>query len=165
MALTQSCDMDYQDTRDSRLLVAPVVFRSKWQGKHWEQLLHGNVPGFVYLPSLSEEELGTIGVKLWPADEEASVVLGSACVISRRIAGKPIFGLSNEMRILLQERLVVYWSVRNWSTAGQFERLKGKRIADIKTTDEKFDGPGRLYKLVLANGDEDEATIGLVLRK
>ena len=165
MAVTQSCDLDYQDERDSRMAVAPVVFRSKWQGKQWEQILPGNVPGFLYLPSMSKEEKAKVGAPGWPVDEGAAVVLGSTCLISRQIAGKPKFGLSNEMRALLQERLVVYSSVRNWTTSGQFERLKGKRIEFIQATDEKFDGPGRLFKVTLGNGDEDEATVGLVLPK
>jgi hypothetical protein len=114
---------------------------------------------------MSQEEKVRIGAPGWPADEESAVVLSSPCVISRRIAGKPKFGLSNGMRALLQERLVVNSSVRNWTTPGQFARLKGKRIEYIQATDEKFDGPGRLFKLTLGNGEEDEATVGLILPK
>lgn len=165
MILTQGCDLEHPDPNDSRLLVAPVVFEPKWRGKHWARILRGDVPGFLYLPSMSAEEKDRAGAKGWPADEEAAVVLGSACVISRGASRPPAFGLSPDMRALLQERLVVYWSVRNWTTPKQFELLKGKRISYIQDTEEKFSSPGRLYKLTLTNGEEDEATVGLILRK
>ncbi len=165
MVLTQGCDLDHPDPQDSRLLVAPIVFSAKWQGKHWSRILAGDVPGFLYLPSMSVDEKNRAGAGGWPEDEEAAVVLSSACVISREIARRPVFGLSPEMRALLQERMVVFWSVRNWTTPSQFEKLKGKRIVEIHDTEEKALGPGRLYKLTLANGEEDEATVGLVLRR
>jgi hypothetical protein len=35
MVLSQSCELDRQEADDSRVLIAPIVFQTKWPGDHW----------------------------------------------------------------------------------------------------------------------------------
>ncbi len=52
MVLIQSCELDHQDPDDSRVLVAPVVFRTKWPGDHWGPIRDGAKAGYLYLERL-----------------------------------------------------------------------------------------------------------------
>ncbi len=145
-------------------MMAPIVFRSMWDGSHWKQIRDGSALPYVYLPALDEQEYRRLEAKGWPAGVEAAVVLGSGSLLSLRLAGVPRFGMNAAMRSVFQQRLVLWQSVRDWKSAGQHTQLKGKRIADVVQTGETHPAPGVLFKLALEDGQDDEATVGLILR-
>lgn len=171
MILNQGCDLERLDENDSRLLVAPIVFKAKWPGdSRWKQIREGAAPGFVFLPPMRESDKSRTGSqKGWPSEVEAAAVLASATTIGRRVAGESSFGLSSEMQHVLQQRMVTYGSVRDWKAASQRKEIIGKQIMEVSETDEKTDGPAKLYKIHIADpgGDTgaDEVTVGMLFRK
>jgi hypothetical protein len=165
MVLEQSCELIAQDAQDSRLQVAPVVFRTQWDGDHWSYIRQGTAPGYFYLPAMSESDLKRFRIKGWLPDTPAAVAMKSATPITPSLAGSSRFGLSNEMRGLLQARLVDFWSVRGWRRAANLDTLVGKTIKAIFETDEKHPGPGRIVKVLVSDDDDDdEITVGMVFR-
>lgn len=171
MVLNQGCDLERQDENDARLIVAPVVFRSKWPGdERWRQIRSGSAPGYLFLPLPREGDLSRTGkLKGWPPGVEAAVAFSSTTTISRMVAGAPAFGLSLEMQHLLQQRIVTFFSVRDWKAAKQREEIIGKQVRAISETDEKPDGPAKLYKVHLADpgglSGDDEITVAMLFRK
>ncbi len=165
MLLTSTCELDYIDDADSRLIVAPVVFRQTWEGSHWDQIRRGERPAYLFLPPMAETLQTQIGAEGWITGMEAAVVLASATLVSREVAGPSRFSLTSEWRHALQERLVKFFSVRDWKSADQFNQLLHKRIAALSETDEPLPENGRLFKMALENGQDDEAAVGLVLRQ
>lgn len=168
MVVAQSCELEHQDPADTRLLVAPIVLRSQWDGPQWDRIRSGRAPGFVLLPPPSQKERAEArgGIRGWPEDVEAAVVLGSTALASHRCAGTVAFGLSLEMQHLLQSKLVDFWSVRGWKSFAQRDELVGKTIVAISETDETADGPHKLCKITLADADAgDEISAGLLLRR
>lgn len=167
MVLEQTCEITWKEKVDSRLLVAPVAFADKWQGsEHWSRIRQGTLLGFVYLPAMDAQTRKRLKVgEGWPLEVEAAVCLGSTTVTSTELMGEPVFGLHSDTRHYLQERLVRFWSVRGWKGAGQAQELVGKRITAVSETDESHPGEGKLFKLALENGEEDEATVGLILHR
>ena len=171
MILNQGCDLERLDDNDSRLIIAPVVFKTKWPGDvRWSQIRDGAAPGYMFLPAMREADRNRTGSpKGWPQGVEAAAVLSSTTTIGRRVAGEPAFGLSSEMQHLLQQRLVSFFSVRDWKAAKQRKEILGKQILEISETDERTDGPAKLYKIHLADpgadtGD-DEITVGVLFQR
>ena len=163
MVLFQSCELDHQDSDDSRVVVAPVAFRSKWPGDHWGAIHDGSMAGHLYLPSMDRSTQARIKARGWPPDTDAAVCLASASAASHRVVGVPRFGLGQGMTMLSQQRLVTFFSIRNWSRTEHADILEGKRVVGVRRTSEVFRGPGALFKVMLAD-DDDEMTVGIVLR-
>jgi hypothetical protein len=160
----QSCEIAQKAGEDSRMLVAPVVFRSKWNGAHWNQIRAGAVPSMFFLPPADESTKSRFQARGWPAHTDAAVVLESTTCVSRQLVPSAVFGLSGDMRAALQAQLVDFWSVRGWMRSKWAGTLEGKRISHVQGTYEQFLGPGRLHKIALEDdaGAEDEVTVGLV---
>jgi len=163
MVLFQSCELDHQDPADSRVVIAPVVFRPKWPGDHWGAIRDGSMAGYLYLPSMDRSTQGQVKARGWPVDTDAAVCLASASAASHKVTGATKFGLSQDMTMLAQQRLVTFFSIRNWSRTEHADILEGKRVVGVRRTSEVFRGPGALFKVMLAEGD-DEMTVGIVLR-
>lgn len=167
MILDQTCEIVQEDPDDSRVIVAPIVFESTWPGTHWSQIRDGTAPGYYYLPPLSDEEKRRWSAPPgWLSGTPAAVALRSVCGVTKALARVPLFGLSPEMRGLLQARLVDFYSVRGWRRGRDLNDLVGMEIRTIWDTDEKFPGPGRLRKIGLTKtgGSDDEITVGLIFR-
>lgn len=162
MVLEQSCEIEHKHANDSRLLVAPIVFRNLWDGPFWAHIRAATAPGFLFLPPLSAADRTRYGAHGWPLDTDAAVVLENTTCISRRSAPNGAFGLDSQMRTALQQRLVDFWSVRGWMRSKHRDAILGRRITEISETYEQFAGPGRLHKIALDN--DEEITAGLVFR-
>lgn len=165
MLLEQSCEIAQKDPHDSRLLIAPVVFRKHWDGPFWKGIRSSAAPGLLFLPPMTTTERERYDVRGWPLNTDAAVVLESTTCVSRELVASGVaFGLSGQMRAVLQAKLAEFWSVRGWMRSGHRDTLVGKRIIEVLQTYEQFTGPGRLYKAILEDDSgEDEATVGLVL--
>lgn len=168
MVLEQSCEIAHKHANDSRLLAAPVVFRKHWDGPFWAGIRAGAAPGLFFLPPVTAAERERYGVRGWPLNSDATVVLESTMCVSRELVVPSVaFGLSGPMRAALQAKLADFWSVRGWMRSKHRDTLLGKRIIEVSQTHEQFAGPGRLHKVVFEDEDEDEddqdeATVGLV---
>jgi hypothetical protein len=162
MVLEQSCEIEHKDAHDSRLLVAPIVFRNDWPGPHWNHIRQSNTPGMFFLPPIDEDTRSRFQAHGWRAETDAAVVLESTTCVSRRLAPGAVFGLDPQMRAMLQQRLVDFWSVRGWMRSKHRNTILGRRITEISQTYEQYPGPGRLHKVAL-DGDE-EITVGFVFR-
>lgn len=164
MVLFQSCELDHQDPADSRVIVAPVVFRSKWPGDHWGAIRDGAKAGYLYLPEMDRNTQGRVKARGWPLDTDATVCLASASAVSHRVLGPAKFGLSHDMTMVAQQRLVTFFSIRNWSRTEHADILEGKRVVGVQRTSEVYRGPGALFKVMLAGEAGDEMTVGIVLQ-
>lgn len=168
MVLFQSCELDHQDPDDSRVLVAPVVFRTKWPGDHWGPIRDGAMAGYLYLPGMYRNTQGRVKAHGWPRETDGAVCLASTSAVSHKVLGPAKFGLSQDMTLLAQQRLVTFFSIRNWSRTEHADILEGKRVVAVQRTSEVFRGPGPLFKLMLADlmlaDPDDEMTVGIVLQ-
>jgi hypothetical protein len=155
MIVSQGCELDKKSGDDSRVLVAPVVTEPMWPGVHWDDIRRGARTGYLYLPAMDEGSHSRAGApKAWPVAMEAAVALASTSCIGDTCIAQRMFGLSHEMQHVLQERLVVFLSVRGWAREAALKKVIGRRIVDVSRTDEKTDGPASLYKMQL-DGDEE----------
>lgn len=164
MVLFQGCELAYQDPGDSRVVVAPVAFATKWPGDHWGPIRTGAKAGYLYLPPLDRNTQGRVKARGWPVDTAAAVCLASATVVSHKVLGQARFGLSQDMTMVAQQRLVDFFSIRNWSRTEHADILEGKRIVGVRRTSEVFHGPGTLFKVALAGDEDDEMSVGIVLQ-
>lgn len=171
MILNQGCELSRPDPDDSRILVAPIVFRSKWPSDdRWRQIREGSAPGFVFLPPMRENDMSrTQNPRGWPEEVEAAAVLSSVTTVGRRVLDEVAFGLSSEMQHILQRQIVSYFSVRDWKSFKQRDEVLNKEILAISETDETTDGPAKLYKVHLAEpggqSGDDEITVGMLFRR
>jgi hypothetical protein len=113
MVLEQSCEIEHKDANDSRLLVAPVVFRHDWNGPHWNNIREGAIPGMFFLPPIDEDTKSRYQADGWPTDTDAAVVLENTTCVSRRLVPSATFGLDPQMRTTLQAKLADFWTVRS----------------------------------------------------
>jgi hypothetical protein len=164
MVLLQGCELDHQDPADSRIVVAPVVFRTKWPGGHWGGIRDGSKAGYLYLPPMDRNTQGRVKARGWPVDVDAAVCLASATAVSHRVVGPAKFGLSQDMTMVAQQRLVTFFSIRDWSRTEHADLLEGKRVVSVARTSEVFRGPGALFKVTLAGDADEEMTVGIVLQ-
>jgi hypothetical protein len=164
MVLFQSCELDHRDPADSRVMVAPVAFQSKWPGDHWGTIRDGSKAGYLYLPPMDRNTQGRAKARGWPVDTPAAVCLASATAVSHKVLGQARFGLSQDMTMVAQQRLVDFFSIRNWSRTAHADILEGKRIVGVRRTSEVFRGPGTLFKVALTGHEDDEMSVGIILR-
>jgi hypothetical protein len=162
--ISPTCELVKQHESDSRLVLAPIVFRSLWDGDHWKEISEGKTLPYAYLPPITEQQQREFKAEGWPTDMDAAVVLGSGTVASHNLAGSPRFGMDAVMRMRLQQRLVLWQSERDWKSSSQFKELRGKRIVDVVETHDRHAEGGILFKLALEDDFDDEATLGIVLR-
>jgi len=167
VVLTQSCELEYADEQDSRVLVAPLVSRALWSNGPWELIERDALPGFLSLPSVAADEVDEVDLgAAWP---ESAVALASATLVSRGVvAPNRVISLSPPWVTRLQEALVRFTSVRGWADVPAAEALRGKVIVDVRETVESVPGPARLTKVVLDDpdgGDEITVVCGLRARR
>ena len=163
MVVEQSCELAQKDSNDSRILVAPVVFRAHWDGPQWTAIRRGQVPGLAFLPPIDAATATRYAIKGWPENSDAAVMLESTTCVSRMLTPGAVFGLSGDMRARLQAKLSDFWTIRGWMRDKWAQSVTGKRIASVDSTFEQFTGPGRLHKVHLDDGaDGDEVTVGWV---
>jgi hypothetical protein len=166
VVVSQSCELEYADEQDARVLVAPLVSSGVWTNGPWELIRRGSLPGFLHLPGATAAEVADFGLDAdWP---ESAVALGSTTLVSRGIvAPNRMMSLSPAMTMALQESLVRFTSVRGWGDVPAAEGLRGKQIVDVRETVEMVPGPARLTKVVLDGPDgsgADEITVVCGLR-
>jgi len=165
LLLHQSCEIEYADEADSRLIVSPLVLRNHWSSGPWSLIERDELPGFMYLPRLSEEDAEAIGCK--KGIPEAAVAFASTTLLSRAIF-KPnrLASLRPEHLGRLQASAVRFFSVRGWASTRELANLVGKTVVDAQETAESVPGPSRLAKVLLRGeeGSDDEVTVTWGLR-
>lgn len=164
VVVSQSCELEYSDPDDARILVAPIVSQPVWSNGPWERIEGNALPGYMYLPPI--EQTGAEQLDLasaWPA---AAVAIGSTTLISKAmVRPNRIMTLSPRGVTDLQAALVRFMSVRGWGDLAAATQLTGKRIVDVKETIEMVPGPSRLTKVMLEDDDGgDEITVVCGLR-
>jgi hypothetical protein len=164
MVLHQNCELDQSSEADSRLLVAPIVFRANWPTGLWSEIRKNNLPGYLYLPRAAVGELTDAPLDEW---HESAVVFASATLLGKGLV-RPNrqLALTYDMLPHLQKAVVRYSSVRGWATHAVAEGLVGKTIIGVEETAETVRAPARLSKVFLRDGDDgDETTVVLGLRQ
>ena len=162
--VAQTCELDNQVADDSRVLVAPVAFGSLWDKGQWSDLRSNRAFGYFYLPPMSSEDREKLKARGWPADTESAIVFGNTTVISRQLVGPPVFGVDARIRGLLQEKLTLFWTVRDWKQDARASELEGMTIVKVDQTREIHREKGILHKVHLSNGRDDEASVGIVFK-
>jgi hypothetical protein len=160
--LSQSCEFVNRNPSDTRVHVAPVVFRHAWPGEQWSVIRDASAAGFLYLPKLTEKDRqkGGGSTDAWP-DDEAAIVISSSTLVSLTVLSGPRFSVTLGMQHLLQRQVVSFFSVRDWKSDRQRDELIGKRITEVARTYERVGGPAPLYKVALTD-DEDEVSVVLM---
>jgi hypothetical protein len=165
IVLHQNCELDYADANDSRISVAPIVSRPRWPNGPWKQISGGELPNYLYLPSMDDETQATLRLsKPWP---ESAVAFASITGLSKGIVGpNRLFRLSDAMIPHLQSQLVRATTVRGWGSTRELDMLRGRRIIKAEETAETVRGPSRLAKIFL-EGEEgsEELTVTWGLRR
>jgi hypothetical protein len=162
--VSQSCELEYADEQDARILIAPIVSEPVWPNGPWELIERGSLPGYLYLPPLNDAGANELDLGAsWP---QSAVALGSTTLVSRAIvAPNRIMALSPAAVTELQAALVKFTSVRGWGDKNAAGALRGKRIVDVRETVETVPGPSRLTKVMLDGPDGgDEITVVCGLR-
>jgi hypothetical protein len=156
MVLHQACELEFGDPEDSRIIIAPITSSALWPEASWSFLRTNKVPGFVYLPSLGEEEAAALGLEsAWP---ESVVCLAGATQSSLNlIKPRRQLALAPETLPILQDSLTRFFSVRGFADAGAVEAAKGKRLIRVVETNQTVPGPSKLVKLYFGeNTDEPD---------
>lgn len=167
MVVGQNCEIEYADEQDSRLLVAPLASRPQWPEGPWDWLRRNQLPGYLYLPGFVAKEAEFDARSDMP---ESVVVLASGTIVSRALVrNRRFLSLAQPMLPLLQEKLSRFLTTRGYASDRELQALPGKRVVDVRRTDETVSGPSRLYKVVLgeADGDgdgDDEMTVSFGCR-
>ncbi len=154
MVVGQNCEIEYANEQDSRLLVAPLASRPQWPEGPWDWLRRNQLPGYLYLPAFVADEAGFDARGDMP---ESVVVLASTTLVTRALVrNRRFLSLSQPMLPLLQEKLSRFLTTRGYASDREVQALAGKRVVDVRRTDETVSGPSRLYKVVFGEADEDE---------
>jgi len=163
VVVSQSCELEYADEQDARVLVAPIVSEPLWPNGPWELIERGTLPGYLYLPPLNAAEADELRLEgPWP---RSAIALGSTTLASRAIvAPNRIMALSPATVIDLQAAIVRFTSVRGWADGDAARALRGRHIVDVRETVETVPGPSRVTKVMLDSpegGDEITVVCGL----
>jgi hypothetical protein len=165
MVLHQNCEIVWCDPTDTRLTIAPIVFRSQWPDGPWRAIKAGSLPGYLYLPDLTDDDRDRLDYQRdWG---EAAVAFAGATASSKLLAKAKLFRLAPPMIPLLQSSMVISSTVRGWASVSDGEAWYGKKIVAVEETTEWVPGPSRLTKVFLQDeADEtDEATVVWGLRQ
>jgi hypothetical protein len=164
MVLHQACELEFQDPNDSRLIIAPITSSALWPEAPWDFLRTNKIPGFFYLPSLSQEEGATLGIGSgWP--ESVVCLAGATLSTVTLIKPRRMLSLSSASLPALQDAITRFFSVRGFANSGAVRAAKGKRLTDVVETNQTVPGPSKLVKLYFGeNGHEtddqdDEVTL------
>jgi hypothetical protein len=168
VVIHQSCEIDYADSNDSRLLVAPLILKPQWSAGPWELISRNELPGFFPLPGLNSSAAEALGLSLPDDMPESALALASTSLVSRAVV-KPnrVVSLAQPRVPELQAALVRFFGVRGWASTRELSGVVGREIVGAVETAETVPGPSRLAKLTLGGrgGDEgDEITIAWGLR-
>ncbi len=165
MVIHQNCELKYADENDSRVLVAPIISKSMWPGRHWGTIAQNQLPSFFHLPGLSEEQADALGLEVeWP---ESAVAFASTTLLSRGIV-KPnrVLGLTPKAVGKLQELLVRFSTARGWGSHDDLRTLVGYTVKDVFATSETVPGPVSLAKVILEKeGEPEEITVAWGVRR
>lgn len=164
VVVSQSCELEYADEHDSRVMVAPLVSRATWPEGPWDLIERRALPGYCPLPAANGEDLQDTQLDdAWPS---SAVALASATLVSSAmVRPNRILALSPDMVIRLQEAMVRFTTVRGWGDVAAAEALVGKTVIGVKETTESVPGPARLTKVFLdASEGVDEITVVCGLR-
>lgn len=154
LVVGQNCEIEHADEHDSRLLVAPLASRPQWPEGPWDWLRRNQLPGYLYLPQFVAHDADFDAVGDLP---ESVVVLANTTLISRALVrNRRFLSLSQPMLPLLQEKLSRFLTTRGYASERELQALAGKRVVDVRRTDETVSGPSRLYKVVLGEADDDD---------
>jgi hypothetical protein len=162
IVISQNCEIEHADADDSRLIVAPLASRDQWPEGPWKWLRRNQLPGYLYLPT---HDANDTSLNLAADIPESAVILANSALVSRALVrARRFVSLSQPMLPLLQEKISRFHTTRGYASDRELESLRGKRVLDVRRTDETVAGPSRLYKLVLAadSGDDqgdDEVTV------
>lgn len=164
IVLSQNCEIEHANGDDSRLLVAPLATEERWPEGPWDYLRKNILPGYFYLPGLSEEGDGkALGLNQpWV---EAAVDLASATAVSRGLVqSRRILSLETPALTPFQNQVSRFFTTRGYADLAALEALQGRQIVDVVQTDAVVSGPTRLSKMTVAEtseaaGDEDEITL------
>lgn len=169
IVLTQGCELKRAHDQDSRVVVAPIIGETAWDSPDlWRQVKSGVlVPGFHYLPTLSEVEAEALGLNvddLGPAVVDlAAASLASREMISRRRIAR----IAPERLVDMQDAVARAFTVRGLASTRELSSLEGRRIMSSHETGLVSPGPVRLVKIHLSGKDEtpeDEVTVAWGLR-
>lgn len=169
VVLTQGCELKNAHPQDSRVLVAPIVSKSAWDHPElWKQIEAGTmVPGFFYLPELTEEEAKDLGLELGDLGP-AVVDLAAASLASRELVGRRrIACIAPPHIVVLQDAVSRAFTVRGLASTRELEGLEGRTIISAHETALTSPGPVRLVKIHVSGigaGTEDELTVAWGLR-
>jgi hypothetical protein len=154
VVLHQNCEMEFASPDDSRLVVAPVVLEEHWPGGHWDDIRRGLLPGYFYLPPVSDEEATAMDVTPMP---EGAAAIAGACVVGRDIV-KPgrVASLTQTGVRELQDMISRFFAVRGYASTEDLPNIEGKRLAHLEDTGLTVDGPGRLIKMIFGEEASDE---------
>jgi hypothetical protein len=154
MVIDQNCEIEHAADQDSRLLVAPLASKAIWPEGPWDWLRRNQLPGYLYLPELAADRAN---FELDTDLAESVVVLGSTSLVSRALVQKRRFiSLAQPMLPFLQEKVSRFFTTRGYASTRELEAMAGKRVVEVKRTDETVSGPSRLYKIVLGESDDDD---------
>lgn len=156
MVLHQNCEIHYADENDARLIVAPLVLRSRWTAGPWDQIRKGSLPDLLYLPELSAEQARRDGIQFSDGLPEAAIAFASMTLVSRGVV-KPnrVASLAHSRTSELQAAIVRFTGTRGWAARRDLESLVGRTILRAMETTETVPGPSRLAKLTLGPGADD----------
>lgn len=166
IVIGQNCEIEHADGQDSRLLVAPIASRAQWPEGPWKWLASNRLPGYLYLPELAAADAA---FDIASNFTESAVVLANSTLVSRALVrNRRLMSLSQPMLPMLQEKVSRFLTTRGYAAEREIESLPGKRVIDVRRTDETAAGPSRLYKVVLGgergeDGD-DEITVSFGCR-
>ncbi len=165
MVIHQNCEIEYADSEDSRLLVAPLVSREKWPNGPWELIERRQLPSYFPLPEMSEDKARELGLEE-PLPASAVALASTTCVSRAMVKSNRIAGIEMAAVADLQEALVRFFSVRGWGSSEALQRLEGLTVVSATETSETVAGPAPLSKVVLAGeGEDDEITVAWGVRR
>lgn len=155
IVLHQNCEIDFASVDDSRLVVAPVVLEANWPGAHWDLIRRGVVPGYLYLPPLSEGEATELELTS-PLPEGAAVLAGTSVVGRDVVRPGRIASLSQTGVRDLQDSIGRFFSVRGYASTDDLPNVEGKRLVHLEDSGQTVEGPGRLIKMIFGEEGSDE---------
>lgn len=167
MVIHQNCEIDYADSEDSRLLVAPIVSREQWRTGPWAEIESGSLPSYLYLPEMTSEEADLLELER-PLSASAVALASTTCLSRGIVKSSRIGTIETDDLPRLQAALVRFFSVRGWGSSEALQKLEGLRILSATETSETVAGPAPLSKVILAGDSgegDDEITVAWGVRR
>jgi len=146
LILHQSCEIDFADSEDSRLTVAPIVAAAEWPEAPWDLLRQNVIPGYFFLPELDDQAARRLGL---PAPWAESVaVLANCCVGSVGvIKSRRIMSLTVATLPGLHDAVARFWSTRGMADLPALSSIVGKRVLRVVETGMTVGAPSPLIKV------------------